>query len=56
MPGKKIAQLQHSGKFVKKENSAVVRQTRMITGDFNVCRRSPHFEPHITFGEVRLKL
>jgi len=33
MSGKKISQLQHSGKFMKEENSAIMGQAPMIKGD-----------------------
>jgi hypothetical protein len=36
VPGQKMAKLQHSQKFVEEVDAAVVRQTRMITGDFNI--------------------
>jgi hypothetical protein len=34
--GKKMTKLQHSKEFLKEEDSAVVRQTLMITGDFDI--------------------
>jgi hypothetical protein len=39
MGGQEIAQLQHSQKFVKKVDTAEVRQARVITGDSNISRR-----------------
>jgi hypothetical protein len=36
--GQTIAQLQRSEEFLKKEDSTVMRQTSVITGDFNVSR------------------
>jgi ribosomal protein L19E len=41
--GQKMAKLQHSQKFMEKVHAAVVRQTRMITGDSNISRRIWHF-------------
>jgi len=38
MPSQEPAQLQHSTEFVEKQNSAVMRQTRMAKGDFNISR------------------
>jgi len=55
MPSKKIPQLQHSRKFVKEENSAIVRQTSMITGDSYISWRMSHLEHYITKSEVMLK-
>jgi hypothetical protein len=55
MPSQKIAQLQHSGKFVEEENAAIVRQAPMVKRDFHVFRRSAHPEPHFTQSAVRLR-
>ena len=33
-----MADLQHSQKFMEEVNTAVMRQTRMITGDCNIVR------------------
>jgi hypothetical protein len=41
--GQKMAKLQHSQKFMEEVHTAVVRQTRMITGDSNISRRIWHF-------------
>jgi len=41
--GEEIAELQHSQKFVEEVNSAIVRQTRMITGDSDIPWRIWHF-------------
>jgi hypothetical protein len=41
--GQEMAELQHSQKFVEEVNTAVVRQTRMITGDFDTPWRIWHF-------------
>jgi len=41
--GQKMAKLQHSQKFVEKVDAAVVRQTRMIAGDFDISGRIWHF-------------
>jgi hypothetical protein len=38
MPRKETPQLQHSGEFVKKQNPAIMGQTRVIKGDSNVFR------------------
>jgi hypothetical protein len=35
--------LQHSQKFTKKTDAAVVSKTRMITGDFDIPGRIWHF-------------
>ena len=56
MPRKEISQLQHSRKFVKKEDPAIMRQTSVVTGDCYIFRRTPHVEPHFTKSDVRLKL
>ena len=42
MSGQKMAEMQHSQKFMKKEHSAKVRQARMITGEFDISRRILH--------------
>jgi hypothetical protein len=41
--GQEMAEAQHSQKFMEEVNTAVVRQTRMITGDPNISRRIWHF-------------
>jgi hypothetical protein len=41
--GEEMAEAQHSKKFMKEVNTAVVRQTPMITGDSNIPRRIRHF-------------
>jgi hypothetical protein len=43
VPGQKMAELQHSQKFMEKVHAAVVSETRMITGDFDIPRRIWHF-------------
>jgi len=35
MPRQETAELQHSKEFLEKENSPVVRQTTVITSDFD---------------------
>jgi len=47
--------LQHSTEFVEKQNSAVVRQTRMTKGDFHISRRSSHADFNITHSEVKVR-
>jgi hypothetical protein len=56
MAGEEIAQLQHSQKFMEKVSSPKVRQTRMITGDFEISGRSSHPEAYLTKSEVSLRL
>ena len=56
MSSKKIAQLQHSEKFMEEIGAPKVRQPTMITGDFEVSGRSSHPEPYLTKSEVRLSL
>jgi hypothetical protein len=51
MPMQEAADLQHSQKFVKKESSAIMRQTPMIKGDYNVSRRFSHSAPTVTKSE-----
>ena len=34
----KVAQLQHSTGFIEKQNSVIVRQTRMAKGEFYISR------------------
>jgi hypothetical protein len=50
-----IPQLQHSNEFVKEHDAAVMRQTPVIPGDFDISGRSSHFEPRLTKSEVRLE-
>jgi hypothetical protein len=38
-----MAELQHSQKFMEEVDAAVVRQTRVITGDLDISRRIGHF-------------
>jgi hypothetical protein len=40
--------LQHSKEFLEKENSSIVRQTAIITGDFDISRQTHHFRPLLT--------
>ena len=56
MVGKKIAQLQHSEKFVKEIGAPKMRQPSMVTGDFEVSGRSSHPETYLTKSEVSLRL
>jgi hypothetical protein len=56
MAGQNIAELQQLKKFVKKVDTAKMRQARMITGDLKVSRRSSHSEPYLTKSEVRLRV
>jgi hypothetical protein len=48
-----VPQLQHSKKFVKKDHAAVVRQTTVTKGDFQVSRRSAHAAFYLTKCEVK---
>jgi hypothetical protein len=41
--GQEMAELQHSQKFMEEVHATVVRQTRMITGDFDISWRIWHF-------------
>jgi hypothetical protein len=43
VPGQKMAELQHSQKFMEEIHAAVVRQTRMITDDLDISWRIRHF-------------
>ena len=56
MASQNIAQLQQLKKFVEKVDVAKMRQTRMITGNLEVSRRSSHSEPYLTKSEVRLRV
>jgi hypothetical protein len=55
MPGEGAAQLQHSGKFVEKENPAIVGQTGVIKGDSNVSRRTAHADFNLTESDVKVR-
>jgi len=55
MPGERTAQLQHSGKFVKKENAAIVGQTGVIKSDPDVSRRSAHPDFNLTESDVKVR-
>ena len=46
--------MQHSTKFTEKQNSAIVRQTRMTKGDFHISRRSSHADFNIAYSEVKV--
>jgi hypothetical protein len=54
-PVQAVPQLQHSNKFVEKENAAVVRQTPVIKGDFKVSRCATHPAFYFTKSEVKGK-
>jgi len=41
--GQEVAELQHSQKFMEEVNAAVVSETRMVTGDFDIPWRIRHF-------------
>src|SRR5579872_3427739 len=56
MASQNITELQQLKKFVKKVDTAKMRQARMITGDLKVSRRSSHSEPYLTKSEVRLRV
>jgi hypothetical protein len=43
-------ELQHSKEFLKKHNSAIVRQPPVITGDFDVSWQTHHVRPDLTEG------
>jgi len=43
MGGQEMTEVQRSQKFVEKVNTAIMRQTSMITGDPNISRRIWHF-------------
>jgi len=45
-----MAQLQQSQEFVKKIDSAKVRQTPVIAGNYNVSWRIFHLREFLTFG------
>ena len=48
MPGKEISELQHSEKFLKEENTPIVRQAADIAGDFDISRQILHSEQLLT--------
>ena len=50
VPGQKMTELQHSQKFVKKVDAAIVGQPSMIAGDSNISRRIRHFDEFLTEG------
>ena len=56
MPGEEIPQLQHSRKFVEKENPAIMRQAPVIAGDSYVSGRMSHVEDNFTKSEVILNI
>jgi hypothetical protein len=41
--GKEVAELQHSQKFMEEVDTAVVSETLMVTGDFDITGRIRHF-------------
>jgi len=54
MPSKEAAELQHSREFIEKQNTAVVRQTRMTESDFYISGRSTHSDFNVPKGEVKV--
>jgi hypothetical protein len=50
MRGQEMAEMQRSQKFMEEVNTAIMRQTRMITGDSNIPRRIRHFHEFLTDG------
>ena len=46
----KVTELQHSKEFLKEEDSTVVRQTLMITGDFNISWQIWHIHESLTIS------
>jgi hypothetical protein len=50
MRGQEMAEMQSSQKFMEEVNTAIMRQTRMITGDSNIPRRIWHFHEFLTDG------
>ena len=54
MPSKEAAQLQHSSKFVEKEDPTIVRQTTVATGDFYISRRTAHSDFNLTENDVKV--
>ena len=54
--GQEVAELHHSQEFVKEIDAPEVGQTRMITSDFKIARRSSHSEPYLTKSEVKLRV
>jgi hypothetical protein len=47
---KEVTELQHAKEFLEEVNSAVVRQTAVITGDVNISRQIGHVREFVTFG------
>lgn len=45
-----MAELQHSQKFVKEVDAAIMRQTRMITADSNIFEANTAFREFLTDG------
>jgi hypothetical protein len=45
-----MTELQHAKEFLEEQNSAVVRQTLMITGDFNISWQIWHVRELLTVG------
>ena len=56
MRGQEMAEMQRSQKFMEEVNTAIMRQTRMITGDSNIPRRIRHFHEFLTDGWELVKL
>jgi hypothetical protein len=54
-PVQEMPQLQHSDKFVEKENPAIVRQTPVVKGDFKVSGCAAHSASYFTKSEVKGK-
>jgi len=55
MPRGEFAELQHLKKFVKKANATVMRETSVVTSDFQISWRTAHFHPYLTKSEVRME-
>lgn len=54
MPSKKAAQLQHPREIVEKQQAAVVRQTHMDKGGFDISRRSVYADFNLTESDVKV--
>jgi hypothetical protein len=55
MSAEESPQLQHLNKLVEEVNPAIMRQTRVVTGNSQVSRRSSHFDPYLTKSEVTVR-
>ena len=50
VPGEDITPLQHSEEFLEEVNSAVVRQTSMVTSDFDISWQIWHVRELLTLS------